>query len=81
MSIETAKMSERGQVIIPKDIREAIGANETTIFAVSTIDNETVVMKKINTKLLSEQFTKLRANAKKLTNKEIEEEINAARKR
>ena len=78
--IETAKMSERGQIIIPKDIREAIGANTNTIFAVSTIAKDTVVMKKLDTSPLVEEFRRLRAKSKKVPPEKIEAEINAARK-
>ena len=79
--IETAKMSERGQIIIPKDIREEIGAATDTIFAVSTIDHDTVVMKKLDTKSLVSEFKKLRGKAKKVSSDKIEAEINAVRKR
>ena len=54
--IETAKMSERGQIIIPKDIREEIGASTNTLFAVSALDKDTIVMKRINTKKLSQNL-------------------------
>ncbi len=80
MSVETAKMSERGQIIIPKDIREDINATTDTIFAVSTIDKDTIVMKKLDTKALVNEFNRLRSKAKKVSPDKIEEEINAARK-
>ena len=57
--IETAKMSKRGQIIIPKEIRAAVKAETDTIFAVSTIDENTIVMKKLNTEALAKEFKKL----------------------
>ena len=78
--IETAKMSERGQIIIPKDIREEVDATTDTIFAVSSLDKDTIVMKKLDTRALVSEFRRLRSKAKKVSPAKIEEEINAARK-
>ena len=79
-NIETAKMSERGQIIIPKDIREYIDAKENTIFTIMPIDSETIIMKKLDKNRLINEFRDIRARVKKLSPKEIEEEINKARK-
>ena len=79
MSIETAKMSERGQMILPIEIREEINATAGTIFAVSVIDPETVVMKKIDTEQLVEEFKRLRGRTRKLSPAKIEAEIHASR--
>ena len=46
MVVETTKMSSRGQVVIPQDIREEIKAGEGTIFAVLSSDN-TIILKKM----------------------------------
>lgn len=78
--IETAKMSERGQIIIPKEIREDVNASTDTIFVVSSIDKDTIVMKKLDTRALIAEFRKLRSKAKKISQTKIEAEINAARK-
>lgn len=80
MNVETARMSERGQMIIPKSIREEIKASKDTLFALSTLDQNTVIMKKMDTSGLMEEFKSLRKKAKKLSPAKIEEEINAARK-
>ena len=77
--IETAKMSGRGQIIIPKDVREEIDASTNTIFAVSTIDKDTIVMKKLDTRALITEFKRLRSKAKKVSQSKIEAKINAAR--
>ena len=80
MSMETAKMSERGQIIIPKEIREEIGASTSTIFAVSTLDKDTIVMRKLNVQSLVEEFRRIRVRTKKMSPAEIEAEIHAYRK-
>ena len=79
-NIDTAKMSERGQIIIPKDIREYIDARENTIFTIVPIDSDTIIMKKLDKDKLLNEFKNIRARVKKLSQKEIEEEINKARK-
>jgi bifunctional DNA-binding transcriptional regulator/antitoxin component of YhaV-PrlF toxin-antitoxin module len=78
--IDTAKMSERGQVVIPKSVRDFIGASEETLFAVSALDKETVVMRKLDTDRLLQEFRKLRKGALTFSRREIEEEIDAARR-
>jgi len=44
--IETIKMSSKGQVVIPQDIREEIHAKEGTIFAVLG-GKDTIILKRI----------------------------------
>lgn len=44
--IETTKMSSRGQVVIPQDIRALVGAAEGTLFSVMGAD-DTIILKKI----------------------------------
>ena len=48
MTIETTKMSSKGQIVIPQDIREEIKAKEGTIFAILS-SNDTIILKKIET--------------------------------
>lgn len=82
MTLETAKMSERGQIIIPKDIRDYIGATQDTIFTIIPLNKETIVMKKLDKKKLIEEFRAIRNNIKeKLTDEEIKEEIALTRKK
>ena len=79
-NIETAKMSERGQIIIPKDIREYINASENTIFTIMPIDSETIIMKKLDKNRLINEFRNIRMGIKnKLSSEEIKEEIKKAR--
>lgn len=79
--IETAKMSERGQIIIPKVVREYIGAEENTLFTVMPLDRETIIMKKLDRLKLVREFESIRENIKeKLTAAEINEEIAEVRR-
>ncbi len=48
MSIETLKMSSKGQVVIPLDMRDEVGAGEGTLFAAVNTE-DTIVLKKIAT--------------------------------
>ena len=79
--IETTKMSTRGQVIIPKDVREYIKAEENTIFTVVPLDKDTILMKKMDKKKLLEEFRNIRSSLKeKISEEEIDNEIRAHRK-
>ena len=79
--IETTKMSTRGQVIIPKDVREYIKAEENTIFTVIPLDKDTILMKKMDKKKLLEEFRSIRSSVKeRLSKEEIDNEIRAHRK-
>ncbi len=79
--IETAKMSERGQIIIPKEIREYIRAVENTIFTIMPLDRETIIMKKLDRLKLVQEFENIRENIKeKLRPQEINEEIAEVRR-
>ncbi len=79
--IETAKMSRRGQIIIPKEIRNYIGSKEDTIFTIMPIDKETIIMKKLDKMRLIQEFRGIRKGVKnKLTPEQIKEEIKEARK-
>lgn len=48
MPAETIKMSSRGQIVIPQDIREEIKASEGTIFSVVSA-KDAIILKKIAT--------------------------------
>jgi len=78
--IETTKMSTRGQIIIPKDIRNFISADESTIFTVSPVDSETIIMRKIDTEKMMKTLNTARKKTMKLSDQEINDEIQKARK-
>jgi len=48
MKIETTKMSSRGQVVIPQNLRKEIEANEGTIFIVMA-NGDSLILKKVDT--------------------------------
>ncbi|MFA4820013.1 MAG: AbrB/MazE/SpoVT family DNA-binding domain-containing protein [Candidatus Aenigmatarchaeota archaeon] len=47
MTVETVKMSSKGQIVIPQDIREEIRAEEGTVFAIAG-SGDTLILKRIN---------------------------------
>ena len=79
--LETAKMSDRGQIIIPKEIRDYIGASENTIFTIMSIDKETIIMKKLDKIKILEEFRSIRKNVReKINSIDINKEIKESRK-
>lgn len=48
MVVETIKMSSKGQIVIPRNVREEINASEGTIFAVVN-GKDSVILKKVAT--------------------------------
>ncbi len=79
--IETAKMSERGQIIIPKDVREYINASQSTIFTIMPLDHETIIMKKLDKRKLLEQFKHVQNSvSRKMSEQQIKDEISRYRK-
>ena len=81
MAIETIKMSSKGQVVIPLDMREEIGAEEGTLFA-AVNTGDTIVLKKIITHskddLIKElsvfaKIAKKKLQSKGITEKDLQE--------
>jgi len=66
MTVETVKMSSKGQVVIPQNVREAINAGEGSIFAVIT-NNDSVILKKIKTPSKDELINDLKKIAVEAT--------------
>lgn len=64
MTVETVRMSSKGQVVIPLDVREDIQADEGTIFAVVS-SKDTIVLKKVATPSKEDLIRDLAAFAKK----------------
>ena len=75
--VETTKMSTRGQVVIPKQIREFLNVNEDSIFTVVALDRETIVLRKLSKEKILADFAKIREKVKKarLTRKDVEKAI------
>ena len=88
MPAETIKMSSRGQIVIPQDIREELKASEGTIFSVVSA-KDAIILKKILTPSKEELIKEIgaialegRKRAEKLGIKEsnVPELIQRARK-
>lgn len=80
MEVDTTKMSSRGQIIVPKEIREDIGAEKGDIFTIAAADDDTVVLKKMDKEKLIEKFRRIREDVEKeLSPEDIDEEVKALR--
>ena len=64
MNVETIRMSSKGQIVIPQDVREEIHVDEGTIFAVVGT-KDTIILKKITTPSKEELIKDLGLFAKK----------------
>ena len=71
--VETTRMSTKGQLLIPKHIREFTNSKKDSLFTVVPLNNETIILKKINSNEMIKEFRKLRSEIK---NKLSEDEIN-----
>ncbi len=63
MSVETVRMSSKGQIVIPQGIRETLHATEGTIFVVAG-GRDTLILKKMETPSKEELMNDLEAIAK-----------------
>ena len=87
MEIEITKMTSRGQVVIPQDIREKEGMKEGEKFLVVDMDG-TILLKRVknigtkNTDDFERAFRSMwrTAKASGLAQKDVEKEIKANRK-
>ena len=59
MGIETVKMSSKGQIVIPQNVREALNAGEGSVFAVMS-SKDSVILKKIKTPSKEDLFSELK---------------------
>ena len=59
MTIETIRMSSKGQVVIPQEVRNEVNAKEGTVFAVIG-SKDTIVLKKIITPNKEELINELK---------------------
>ncbi len=57
--LEFAKTSSKGQIVIPADIRKKLKVKEGSVFAV-TAKNDMIVMKKLDTKMKTEDMKTLK---------------------
>jgi len=63
MTVEMVKMSSKGQIVIPQEIRTEICASEGTVFAVIS-GRDSIVLKKIATPSKEELICELKEIAK-----------------
>lgn len=78
--VETATMSKRGQIIIPKSVRKYIKAEENTLFAVTPLDNHTIGLRKMDRDDILKEFERIRKSVKnKMSMDEINEVIREVR--
>ena len=71
--VETTRMSTKGQVIIPQKTREFTRSEKETLFFVTPIDKNTIMLKKMNTQQIVQELHNIR---KRVKNKMAEAEIN-----
>ncbi len=85
MAVEPSKMSTRGQIVIPREIREKMGLKKDVLFMVASIDKDTIVFKRVDKDKLIGEFLDIRKKFIErtggLSSDEISEEIKHARKR
>ncbi|MBI4980924.1 AbrB/MazE/SpoVT family DNA-binding domain-containing protein [Candidatus Woesearchaeota archaeon] len=62
MNVETVRMSSKGQIVIPQDIREEVHVDEGTVFAVVGT-KDTIILKKIITPSKEELIQSLKTMA------------------
>jgi bifunctional DNA-binding transcriptional regulator/antitoxin component of YhaV-PrlF toxin-antitoxin module len=78
--IEMTKMSTKGQVQVPKDVRDFTNSKTNTQFTIMPLDKETIVLKKLNKEEAIKEIDRIRARVKdKLTEDEINEIIKKVR--
>ncbi|MBN2014436.1 MAG: AbrB/MazE/SpoVT family DNA-binding domain-containing protein [Candidatus Altiarchaeota archaeon] len=79
MNIELTKISQKGQVVIPQQIRKKLGIKKGTRFAVFGED-DTVILKKVDMPT-TEEFKKLtqKTARKDITDEDIEDAIRETR--
>ena len=79
-SVETTKMSTKGQVTIPKEIRDFTESGAETIFTVFLLNKETIILKKLNKQKIVGEFRALRAKVKsKISEAEVGEIVHKER--
>ena len=81
MDIELTTVGERGQTVIPKSIRDKMNTPKGTLFSVVMVDNDVLVMKRVERKTLLSEFKGLRDSLiRKFSDKEIVGEIKKYRR-
>ncbi len=80
--VETTRMSTKGQLVIPRKTRKYTQAESETIFTVSPLDKNTIILKKMDTQKLVSEFQRLRASVKdKLSEEQVDALVHKNRKK
>ena len=64
MDVELTRMSSKGQIVIPRKLREKIGAEEGSLFALAS-DKDSIVLRKVKTPSKEEIIRKINEMASK----------------
>lgn len=84
MEVEIAKVSEKGQIVIPSLLRKEIGIKKSDQFLVFG-ENGTIILKKIEKPSIKKTFDEIAAPIRKavkeagITKKDLENAIKAVR--
>lgn len=78
--IEMGKISSRGQVAIPSDIREHAGLKEGSK-VLFFLENDTIIMKKVDSESFAELTKPLRDARKNIEEKDVPALIHRLRKK
>ena len=63
MDVEIAKMSSKGQIVVPRNLRKKLNAREGTLFAVLGT-SDSLVLKKVSTPSKDELLSSIREMAR-----------------
>ena len=78
--VELTKMSTKGQVQVPKEVREYTNSTTNTQFKIMPLDRETIILKKLDKAEAIKEIDRIRARVKnKLSEDEINEIIHKVR--
>ncbi len=81
---ELTTMSSKGQIVVPKDVREYMGIKEGTTFAIFGRD-DTLILKRVNVPTAKEAFEKIHkwgvefAKKRSLKEEDVEKIIHKGR--
>ncbi|NCN39016.1 MAG: hypothetical protein COY38_04535 [Candidatus Aenigmarchaeota archaeon CG_4_10_14_0_8_um_filter_37_24] len=57
---EITRVSSKGQIVIPKDIREKLGIKTGSIFAMNSYNGDMIVLRKLDTKMTRDDLETLK---------------------
>jgi len=79
VKVNVARLSSRGQIVIPKELRDELGLKKDDLLLITTIE-DTLVMKKLDRTKLLEEFESIRKAVKeKISPEEVERLVHESR--